>query len=140
MEPRGGLIDVLKQWVETATAGKPVRVEVSAIGRSRPCPTDVEEQLLRIGQEAVNNALRHGAPRQIRVTIEYHPDSVVLSVADDGRGFVLADFESVPMGEHWGLVTMKERVARIGGHFEIQSSPGSGTVVQATVPLSGARE
>ncbi|MEP7305506.1 MAG: two-component regulator propeller domain-containing protein [Acidobacteriota bacterium] len=140
MEPRGGLVEMLRQWIETATAGKTVRVEIAARGRARACPTDVEEQLLRIGQESVNNALRHAAPNQITVTIEYRSDAVVLRVADDGRGFVPADLASVPTGEHWGLVTMKERVARIGGRFEIQSSPGSGTIVEATVPLPDAGE
>ena len=92
-------------------------------GRARACPTDVEEQLLRIGQEAVNNAMRHASPRQIRVTIDYGPIAVSLRVADDGRGFV-DELTSEPTGEHWGLVTMKERVARIGGRFQISSTPG----------------
>ena len=52
-------------------------------------------------------------------------------MADDGRGFVPADLASVPTGEHWGLVTMKERVARIGGRFEIQTVTRNGTVVEA---------
>jgi ligand-binding sensor domain-containing protein/two-component sensor histidine kinase len=137
MEPRGHLVDVFKKWAEAATTGKTVRVDVAAKGRSRTCPTDVEEQLLRVGQEAVNNAMRHASPRQIRVTIDYRPDSVLLRVVDDGCGFVVADLTSAPTGEHWGLVTMKERVARIGGRFEIHSNPGSGTCIEATVQLPG---
>jgi two-component system sensor histidine kinase NreB len=129
---------MFRQWAETATAGKTVRVDIVANGRSRTCPTDVEEQLLRVGQEAVNNALRHASPHQVRVTLDYRPDSISLRVADDGRGFVPDDPAAVPEGEHWGLVTMKERVARIGGRFDIHSSPGSGTVVEATVQLPDA--
>jgi len=135
MEPRRSLVDMLRKWAETATAGKTVHVEITASGRARACPIDVEEQLLRIGQEAVNNALRHASPSQIRVTIQYRPDSVSLRVVDDGCGFVVEDPASVSTGEHWGLVTMKERVARIGGRFEILSKPGGGTTVDATVQL-----
>jgi signal transduction histidine kinase len=135
MEPRRSLVDMLGKWAEAATAGKTVHVEITATGRARTCPIDVEEQLLRIGQEAVNNALRHASPSQIRVTIQYRPDSVSLRVVDDGCGFVVEDPASVSTGEHWGLVTMKERVARIGGRFEILSKPGGGTTVDATVQL-----
>ena len=107
-------------------------------GRVRPCPADVEEQLLRIGQEAVNNALRHASPRHVQVTLDYRPDAIALRVADDGRGFVPSAHTDVSSGEHWGLVTMKERTARIGGQFDIRSSPGSGTTVEATAPLHAA--
>jgi signal transduction histidine kinase len=124
--------------VDTAAAGKPAAVEVVVEGRPRPCPAEVEEQLLRIGQEAVNNALRHASPRQVRVTLDYRADALSLRVTDDGCGFVPNGRTDVPAGEHWGLVTMKERTTRIGGQFEIRSSPGSGTTVEATAPLPAA--
>jgi signal transduction histidine kinase len=138
MEPRGGLVASLRQWAETASAGKSATVEVAVEGRVRPCPTDVDEQLLRIAQEAVNNALRHAAPRTVRVTLDFRPDQLALRVTDDGCGFVPNDRTDASAGEHWGLVTMKERTTRIGGRFEIRSSPGSGTTVEATAPLPAA--
>jgi signal transduction histidine kinase len=142
MEPRGRLADVLRSWVETAMAGKPVRIEVAGNGRPRATPTDLEEQLLRVGQEAIQNAVRHASPNLIRVTIDYQPGSVSLRIADDGCGFVVNDLGASqaggPAGEHWGLVTMQERVARVGGRFEIRTSPGQGTVVEAIVQLPEA--
>jgi signal transduction histidine kinase len=138
MEPKKGLADTLRSWAERAAAGKPVRVEIVATGKPQACPADVGEQLLRVAQEAVNNAMRHASPGQIRVTIDYRPSSVSLHVVDDGCGFAVDELTSAPNGDHWGLVTMKERVARVGGRFDIHSTPGRGTVVEAIVQLRGA--
>jgi ligand-binding sensor domain-containing protein/signal transduction histidine kinase len=138
MEPQKGLVETLQVWAERVAAGKPLRLDIVATGRPQACSAEVNEQLLRVAQEAVNNAMRHASPGLIQVTIDYGPSSVSLHVADDGRGFAVEALTSAPDGEHWGLVTMKERVARIGGRFDIHSTPGSGTVVEAAVQLRGA--
>ena len=93
-------------------------------------------QLLRIAQEAANNAVRHGHARHIRIALAYGHDQVVLTVADDGCGFEVDDRDPAPaVGEHLGLLTMRERAARIRGRLEILSSPGRGTTIEATVPM-----
>ena len=81
---------------------------------------------MRIGQEAINNAVRHGRATQVRIALSFEEDRVVLTVADNGCGFVPDEHDRRRPGEHFGLLTMRERAARIRGRLEIVSSPGSG--------------
>jgi signal transduction histidine kinase len=90
----------------------------------------VTENLLRITREAVTNAARHGHPRQITIRLERR-DGVLLLVEDDGIGF---DHERSSHSKGFGLVSMKERVAAIGGMLSVDSSPGEGTRVEVSLP------
>jgi len=91
--------------------------------------------LLRIGQEAVINAVRHSSARRIRIELDYRSDSVVLRVADDGRGF--APEHVVPDADrHYGLVSMRERAETVGGRLKILSRVGHGTTVETSVSLA----
>jgi signal transduction histidine kinase len=103
-----------------------VRFDVQ--GTYRPLERRIEDQLLRIGKEAVSNALRHAGANQIDVTLFYNADAVRLSVIDDGKGF---DPETVQVHRegHFGLQGMKERASEIQAAFEIQSQTGQGTRV-----------
>ena len=108
--------------------------EFSAAGDPFRCSRKVEEQLLRIGQEAVLNAVRHATAGHIRMKLEYDADAAHPGGRDDGRGF-----EHAPIGEisdHYGLISMRERAEDVGGQLEIISRPNSGTQVKATVPAS----
>jgi signal transduction histidine kinase len=115
-------------------AAVPANIRVVANGRPRRCPPHIEEQLLKIGQEAISNAVRHGQAAEIDVTLEYRRNVVSLSVADNGLGFVPEDYARASE-EHWGLKNMRERAAEVGGRFGVTSGPGGGTVIQAVVPL-----
>ena len=88
---------------------------------------DVREALLRIVREAINNAIRHGEPNCVTVTLS-RDDGVSLCVADDGRGF---DTSDGTREEGFGLISMRERAQMLGGRLEISSQPGSGTRVVA---------
>lgn len=97
---------------------------------SLPLDADAESALYRVAQEAVANAVRHGTPRTIRITLaEHEPRSVSLAVADDGRGF---DPETAPSGR-LGLLGMRERIGLVGGSLTVSSRPGEGTTVLARV-------
>jgi signal transduction histidine kinase len=91
---------------------------------------ELEIALYRIVQEALTNAVKHGQAK--RAVVELHEDAttVYLNVRDDGRGFD-------PGGDHdgFGLLGMHERVDLLGGELQIDSAPGSGTVVQARIPV-----
>jgi len=90
----------------------------------------VEDALLRIYLEALNNVLKHAGARKVRVALEPRDGDIVLSVADDGRGF---DLDAVPRpGEEggWGLMIMRERAAAIGAEFRVESDPDSGTRIE----------
>jgi len=96
-----------------------------------PCPLrpDVADQLLRIGQEALTNALHHGQASAIAVTLTFTPAALRLCVTDDGRGFA---FDSLHMKAGFGLTGMRERAIQIGAALELTSEPGRGTRVEVT--------
>jgi PAS domain S-box-containing protein len=93
-------------------------------------PTEVENNLLRIGQEALTNATRHANADEIRVQLAYDRDQVCLCVKDNGQGFGVG---SMTASEGFGLLGMSERAERIGAQLTIQSQPGQGTEIIVTV-------
>jgi PAS domain S-box-containing protein len=99
-------------------------------------PEVVETALFRVAQEALTNVRKHARAERVHVALELRGQTVWLQVRDWGRGFMS---ESVTVGadprENVGLSSMRERVALLGGRFEIHSEPGAGTVVVAEVPL-----
>jgi signal transduction histidine kinase/ligand-binding sensor domain-containing protein len=129
------LAAALEDLADDVGTARAVEVDVEAHGRPRHESPEADEQLLRIAQEAIGNAVRHGRPKRVQVSLDYQRDTVSLRVADDGCGFVASEHR--PDGEHWGLTTMKERAERIGGRLTITSGPGLGTVVETVVPMSG---
>ena len=98
-------------------------------------PRDVALCVYRIAQEALKNAVKYAEADNIELRVTYDGKRLILSVADDGRGFVVKDHMS-EMG--LGLQSMKERVKLVSGHLVIYSRINSGTRVTATVPLDGA--
>ncbi|MBM0744376.1 PAS domain S-box protein [Phormidium sp. CLA17] len=93
-------------------------------------PTEVESNLLRIGQEALTNAIRHANADEIRVELVYDRDQVCLRVRDNGQGFGVG---SMPSSEGFGLLGMSERAERIGAQLTIRSQPRQGTEIIVTV-------
>ncbi|OWY64091.1 serine/threonine protein kinase [cyanobacterium TDX16] len=89
-------------------------------------PTEVESNLLRIGQEALTNAMRHANADEIRVELVYDRDRFCLRVKDNGQGFGVG---SIPSSEGFGLLGMSERAERIGAQLTIRSQPGRGTEI-----------
>ncbi|MCC5647478.1 PAS domain S-box protein [Nostoc sp. CHAB 5824] len=93
-------------------------------------PTEVENNLLRIGQEALTNAIRHANADEIRVELVYDRDRFCLRVKDNGQGFGVG---SIPASEGFGLLGMSERAERIGAQLTIRSQPGQGTEIIVVV-------
>jgi signal transduction histidine kinase len=91
--------------------------------------------LLRIGQEAVANAVKHGGARHVSIELRFESASVCLSVSDDGEGF--AAHEPSPTG-HFGLLDMRERAQSMGSHLRVESEPGHGTRIAVEVRLHPA--
>ncbi|GAA4603624.1 hypothetical protein GCM10023195_12110 [Actinoallomurus liliacearum] len=109
-----------------ARLGVPVRTDLETV-RLEPA---VEHAVLRIAQEALGNAVRHGEPGLIELSLTAGDGCVVVRVRDDGRGF---DRRSVD-GHGMGLDLMRERATELGGTFEVVSAPGEGTTVTASIP------
>jgi signal transduction histidine kinase len=131
------LAEEVARW--TATSGVPA--EVAATGDPRALYPEVEVTLLRVAQEALANVAKHAAAGHVWVTLSYMEDVVTLDVRDDGSGFA-------PLGESsgggggtagtagggFGLIAMRQRVNRLAGQLEIESEPGVGTAVSASLP------
>jgi signal transduction histidine kinase len=133
-EARGlaaSLEDIAQQLVSCSPT--PVEVRTRTSGGPRPFALNVENNLLRIGQEALTNAVRHGKATHVEVELRYQPHAFELRVSDNGRGF---DPGAPAAPGHFGLLGMRERAGEIGARFELRSLPGRGTQVQVTLPLS----
>ncbi|MBV8033185.1 MAG: sensor histidine kinase [Betaproteobacteria bacterium] len=103
------------------------------VGRS--LPRDAAVALFRIAQEALANVFKHAAARHARIRLEAAPGGVRVEIADDGSGFDRR--ERLAQHHRWGMTTMQERAAAVGGRIEVESAPGAGTLVRAWVPLAG---
>ncbi|RAO38014.1 Histidine kinase [Micromonospora saelicesensis] len=112
-----------------------VRADVATTGTPRPLHPEVEVTLLRAAQEALSNVARHAAASRVGLTLSYMADVVTLDVRDDGAGFDLTD-QPLPRepGGGYGLTVMRQRVTRVGGELAVESEPGSGTAISASVP------
>ena len=93
-------------------------------------PIEVESNLLRIGQEALTNAIRHANADEIRVELVYEHDQIRLRVKDNGQGFGVG---SIPSSNGFGLLGMSERAERIGAQLTIGSQPGQGTEIVVVI-------
>lgn len=111
--------------------GVPVMVEID--DGVDALPETVEIVILRIVQEALQNARKHAQPSSIRIRMWSEHSSWTLEVRDDGRGF---DSDDPPVSgrRHFGLQFMRERAELIGARFEVRSSPNLGTAVRMTIP------
>jgi PAS domain S-box-containing protein len=111
-----------------------------ALGDER-LPPEVETTLFRVTQEALTNVRKHARASRVRVMLDHPGSAVRLQVTDDGRGFEPDECtRSNGRGERVGLSGMRERLSLLGGRFEAQSEPGSGTMVTAEVELPTNRE
>ncbi len=129
----GGLNDAIKLFIRQITAGTSTVVESVTQGTPYALPPEVEFGLLRICQEAVVNCLRHAKAGKIAIELCYEPSGVGLSIKDNGQGF---DTHISDIGGGFGLIGMRERAKRIGINLEVQSFPGTGTNIVASVRRS----
>jgi signal transduction histidine kinase len=120
--------DLLRQLAESITgrARVPVAVEIEGACQTSP---ETKVALYRIVQEALNNAAKHSEAEHVGIRLRCSSNVVELTVRDDGRGF---DVESVPP-DHLGLGIMRERAEAVGVTLRIESEPGQGTEVIATL-------
>jgi PAS domain S-box-containing protein len=109
----------------------PIKVACSCANIPASLNNDVALAFLRIVQESLHNVAKHSGAGEVQVELTTSED-LNLIVRDNGKGFDLQESKAVP---GLGLVSMRERVHLIGGEFSIESTPGGGTQVRATVPL-----
>lgn len=114
---------------------RPVKLSLEVRGTYRPLSEDLENELLRIGQEAVSNAVRHADPKHIQLELAFDIKKVRLSIQDDGCGFTVGPQSGGPAG-HFGLKGMQERADQISAKLVVESEAGKGTKILVEAPLS----
>jgi signal transduction histidine kinase len=113
-----------------------VTAEVRTTGEAHALHPEVEVTILRVAQEALANVAKHASASRAWITLSYMGDVVTLDVRDDGAGFDPARTPRNDTGG-FGLIAMRQRVQRLAGQLEIESEPGAGTVVSASLPAIG---
>ncbi len=129
-----GLAPALERLVSDMRAHSDVdcSLEVSGVNGTQ-LPERVATAVFRIVQEALANVLAHARARQAAVQVRRFNGNVVVEVTDDGCGIEPARLRTPPPG-HLGLTGMRERATLLGGRFSIDSTPGRGTRIGATIP------
>lgn len=113
-----------RNWAQTT--GVDLHVEVT--GDRVPISPAIEVTLFRVAQEALANVAKHAGATRAGLTLSYAGAVVLLDIRDDGTGI------HHPSGKGFGLSSMRQRLRGVGGSLEIESTPGEGTAVSATVP------
>lgn len=131
----GDLATALAETAKQMMGHKPVEVQVQTVGTVRPLPPKIEDHLLRVGQEAITNSLRHSQAGRIQIELNYQPHEVSLCVQDNGAGFDLQTSQRAN-GTNFGLLGMQERAKQMGARLNVTSSPGHGTEVEVRVPAN----
>ena len=96
---------------------------------------EVEAVLYQVASEGLSNALRHGKPTRVSLSLIPGGDRITLQVVDNGNGFDMGAMAHG--GDGFGLFAVKERASLVDGTFTVESAPGKGTRVTVSVPLAG---
>ena len=128
--PEGAdLLGALRSLSDRLLAGTEIQVELAQTGEPRHMGRRVEEELLRMAQEALTNALRHGKAQWVRVVLQYEGRRVRLNIEDDGQGF-----DPSVNAAGYGMRSIRESVRQLRGQIDIDSGPGLGTRITITLP------
>lgn len=125
------LPDAMRESLPKVAGQGGVEFAFELTGDPRPIPAATERHLLRMGREAVANAVKHAEADRIDVGLRYDDEGVTLKVADNGRGF---DAEQGPPEGRFGLIGMRERANKIHGSVSIDSRPDAGTTIRVAMP------
>ena len=124
--------DALKGTIKNTTAGTSLHIKFQARGKIPELPQPWEENLLRIGQEALSNTLKYAHAANFETRVSYKGKELRLELRDDGAGFKVKDRH-----DGVGLIGMRERVEQMGGELEITSARGRGTKITVLLPYNG---
>ena len=127
-----GLVKALQFLCQTVDDTNQVKLHFQTYGLTQEPDESRKVGLYRIAQELINNTLKHAQAQKIDLQLIEHPDSIVLSVEDNGRGFTPS--ESKEHSHGFGLKNIETRVKLLSGTFTIDSSPKQGTLVTVEIP------
>jgi signal transduction histidine kinase len=127
---KGALPSALDRIVRSLATEDKAEICVDVSGTPLRLPGRIEMNLLRIGQEAVANAVKHGQASRIQIELQYCSESVILRVGDDGHGFNPDQASAVG---HFGMLDMRERAESMGSQLQIDSAADRGTHIEIEV-------
>ena len=131
-----GLVSALRWFVDQYADRTKLKIDFDVLGVKRRLPSQVETVLFRIAQEALNNVGRHAHATHVVLQLEFAEALVILTVEDDGKGFIVEQVMGVhPERRAWGVLGMQERMELVGGKFKVESEPGRGTKLTVQVPI-----
>lgn len=127
-----GIVPTLKKYLNSVQDyNEGTYIEFSSRGEDRRMPMNYETAIFRLVQESVNNAIKHGSAKEIRVNFEWLKENVNISIKDNGTGFDMA----LTKQNSFGIVGMKERIDLLDGTIDIQSEVGQGTRIMFIIPI-----
>lgn len=131
-----GLVAALDMLARETSQTADIPIDFQRVGVERRLVPEEELALYRIAQESLSNVVRHAHAKHCSLNIHFTPQTITLTVADDGCGFEAPESpaEFAP-GGHFGLLGLHERAELIGARLEIQSAPNQGTLITVSVPL-----
>jgi signal transduction histidine kinase len=112
----------------------PAQFEIVVSGRTRDLNAIVQEQVLKIGREALFNSFRHARASKIEVELHFGIFEFRLRFRDDGVGIDPGIVRQGSVPGHFGLPGMRERVTGVGGQMDLWSRPGAGTEIEVRIP------
>ena len=146
---------VAERWSALHGVPASVTTTVTTTGPVRPMPQETELTLLRTAQEALANVAKHAAASRVGLTLSYFDDLITLDIRDDGCGFMPLTSTNIMIKESvtsppgsavhsadgppmsgYGLTAMRERVEGLAGSLTIESEPGTGTTISASLPVT----
>lgn len=131
-----GLVPALQGQIREFINRTGVPADLVLHGKRRRVQPEIETIVFRITQEALTNVTRHAAAKQVSIQLDFQPDILSLTIKDNGRGFEPPSvLNPHARRRSWGLLGMQERVALVGGHYQLLSAPGQGTTIQVSIPL-----
>ncbi len=132
-DTEGSLLESLRSQAVALTQGGRVELKVSTVGEPFEIPGTIKQALLRIGHEAITNAVRHASPSRISLELVYQDGGVQLAISDDGVGFVTDQ----KLSRGFGLHGIRSRSESNGGKLRIQSAPEQGCTVEVCFSAPG---
>jgi len=131
-----GLVPAI-EWLSTRLGKlQPINALIKTRGAIRRLSPEIELTLFRIAQEALTNVSKHSKATSVDISIIFEKHKVMLSISDNGQGFVVpVSWNEVAIRSQLGLLGMRERAQLIQGNLEIDSKPGTGTVIRIEVPI-----
>ncbi|HHV93437.1 MAG TPA: histidine kinase [Firmicutes bacterium] len=131
-----GLVPTVRRFIEAVKENTDIPIELVVLGQERRLAGAVEVAIFRLIQEAVNNAQKHSQASRILVKLEFADGQVNMQVRDDGIGFDVEEVrQKAKYGNHYGLMSMGERVNLLGGELKVFSTRGQGTTILVSIPI-----